>query len=1191
MTTLCPWKNLNGNQGFHMKTNKVLITDAVRTVRKTAPRFISIIAIVALGISFFAGMNATAPDMLDTMEEYMLSSNAMDVQIISTAGLTDEEIRVLGSITGVEAIKGEKYFDGTVRANGETVSDIDGSEMTIRLLSLDTQAAINNENGYSDPSYMNRPELIEGSWPTSPNQCVVDRSSLSTPDEFEIGTVLSVSSDRADVTKSLQNTEFTIVGIIRTPLYISYERGNTNVGTGKLGTFCYVPEENFLSEYYTSASIRLEGSADFEPYSEEYDEFVKTYTDYISSIAAELLAPRVASLRAEYTVKVADAEAEYAQTKTQVEQSIAAGEEQVALILDMAENGDENLIRYKEEYNTKAAEAEKILEESKLEHSTQYSVWEEKMQQYNEAKAKVEQYSNAEAELANAQTEWKVASLQVNTLLSTVDQLENLLVTTRSALDQFNATQDDGTQGMIDRLTQSGLVGPEVDQIINTINSLTAVGTAEEMAAYMEPQLQTLEVKLAASKEDLLQSKAVLAEKEAELKEAERLVAELKEVESVLADTKAQLDAAEKELTGAGYDIQFGELEVLTQLSSLQNQIAIYETSVAAAKEKAPTIEEDFQKAKNEAYDKLELARNQLDQAQQFLLGLDDAKWYVNSRDEALLGYKDYNTTAKRTAAISLIFPWFFFLVSALVCLNTMTRMVEEERTILGTFKALGMTDREIMSKYIVYALLASLIGSVAGSFLGFALFPFAVTTAYGILFDMPQVVLSYRIGYALPGMAAAIATTVLATYITCRKSLRVVPSTLMRSKAPKGGKRVFLERFPSLWSRLSFTWKVTFRNVFRNMKRFVMATMAVAGCTALLLAGFGLNDSIEKTLQNQFINEDCVWKYDMQVVLNGSYDTTVADCDAYTTVTSNPLINSALMTHMKVYDAASADGKDVLESYLLVPEASGEFGKYVNLKNRKTGQVHQLTDSGAIITEKLSSTLGVKEGEYLNLIIDENHSVKIPVASVVENYAFHYIYLSKNLYTSIFGSAPAYNYITANLAVENLSQEQKNTLAKELMNEYEISAVAYTSQIQNSFENIMDSISAIVLILIVSAALLAFIVLYNLSIINITERLKEIATIKVLGFDNGEVSSYIFRENVILTLIGIAEGLVCGVLLHKVVIFMAEVDIVMFGRGLTVKSFLYASLLAFAFSMFVSIVLHKKLKKVDMVESLKSIE
>ncbi len=1174
-----------------MKINKVLITDAVRTVQRTAPRFVSIIAIVALGISFFAGMNATAPDMLDTMRDYMVSSNTMDIQVISTAGITDSDISKIASINGVEAVSGEKYVDGIVKADGQTISDVDGSEMTVRVLSLDINDVVNLSKGIDDPSFMNRPELIEGNWPTASNQCVVDSSRLSTPEEFSIGTVLTISGDSTDITSSLANTQYTIVGIIRTPLYISYERGNTNVGTGKLGTFCYVPSENFLSGYYTSMSIKLQGSENYDPYSEAYESYVANYTGYISSIADEILRPRVESLKSEYTVKVTEAEAEYAETKTKVEQSIADGEEQVALILDMAENGDIKIQEYKTEYNKKAQEASDTIDSNKLEHSTQYAAWEEKMNKYNEAKATLEKYADAETQLANAQTEWNVASLQVNSMLSTVDYLENLVATTRSALDQFNSTQDNGVQGMLDRFTQSGLVGAEVDQIIGTINSLTAVGTAEEITAYMEPQLQTLEVKLTASREDLMQSRAVLAEKEAELREAEALVTKLKDVEAQLKTAEIELANAQKELESAGYDIQFGELEVLAQLSNMQNQIADYETNVLIAKQKAPTIEAEFEKAKNEAYDKLEMARNQLNAAQQFLLGLDNAKWYVNTRNEALMGYESYEQTASRTAAISLVFPWFFFLVSALVCLNTMTRMIEEDRTKLGTFKALGMTDSEIMTKYLVYALMASVIGSVAGSFLGFSLFPVAVTTAYQILFDMPEVVVSYRIGYALPGIAVAVGSTLLATYITCRKSLRVVPATLMRSKAPKSGKRVFLENIPFIWSRLSFTWKVTFRNVFRNLKRFVMATMAVAGCTALLLAGFGLNDSIDRTLENQFTKEDRVWSYDMQIVLNGSFDTTVTDCDAYNTVSSQALISSSLMNYMKVYDA-TADGKDeLMESYLLVPEKPSELGNYINLRERKTGQPQYLTDSGALITEKLSTKLGIKAGDQIVIVVDESKSIRIPVAGVVENYSFHYIYVSPALYRSLFGTNPSYNYITANFSVDNPTNEQKNELAQALMNEYEISAVAFTSQIQSSFENIMDSISAVVLILIISAALLAFIVLYNLSIINITERMKEIATIKVLGFDNLEVSSYIFRENIILTVIGILEGLVCGVLLHKVVIFMAEVDIIMFGRGLSVKSFIYAALLAFVFSSFVSIVLHKKLKKVDMVESLKSIE
>ncbi|MBQ8503007.1 MAG: FtsX-like permease family protein [Clostridia bacterium] len=1174
-----------------MKINKILITDAIRTIERTSPRFISIIAIVALGISFFAGMNATAPDMYDTMAQYMDTSNSMDIQIVSTAGITDNDIAVISSINGVEAAVGEKYVDGVVKVAGETVSDIDGSEMTIRAISLDINKVINCANGYDDPTYLNRPELVSGNWPTSSNQCLVDESFLSTPEEFKIGSVITIEGDGTDITGSLRNTQFTIVGIIRTPLYISYERGNTTVGTGKLGTFCYLPSENFLNAYYTSMSVKLQDSEKHDPYSEEYADLVKSYTDYIESISGELLSSRVDALKAEYTVKVADSEAEYASTKAQVELSLAEGEAQVAQILDMAENGDANLIKYKQEYNEKATEAANKIDSSKLEHSTQYAAWEDKRNKYNEAKAKVDEYAGAETQLANAQTEYNVASLQVETMLSTVSYLENLLATTRSAMDQFNNTQDSGVQGIVDRFAQSGLVGEEVDQIISTINGLTAVGTAEEMMAYMEPQLQTLEVRLASSKQELTQAKTVLAEKKVELEEAEKLVAKLKEVEATLSTAELELAEAEKELTNAGYDIQLGELEVLSQLSDMKNQITTYETNVIMAKEKAKTIEAEFQAAKNEANDRLEMARNQLDDAQQFLLGLDNARWYVQNRDDCLMGYEEYEQTAKRTAAISLVFPWFFFIVAALVCLNTMTRMIEEERTRLGTFKALGFTDSEIMFKYLVYAALASTIGSVAGSFMGFALFPVAVTTAYTILFDVPNVIISYQFGYAIPGILISIASTVLVTYYTCRKSLTVVPSTLMRSKAPKGGKRVFLEKIPFIWSRLSFTWKVTFRNVFRNMKRFIMATLGVAGCTALLLAGFGLNDSIDTTIQKQFLSDDRVWNYDMQIVLNGSYDTTIQECKALNIVNEKAAISTAMLNYMKVYDTTSDSSDDVLETYLLVPEDAAALGSYINLQNRKSGEIYTLTNNGAIITEKLADSLNIDVNDSITVIVDDGRTVQIPVAAITENYAFHYIYLSKDLYSMLFSANPRYNYIAANLAIDNMEQEKKNELAKELMSEYEISAVAYTSQIQNTFENIMDSVSAIVIIFIISAGLLAFIVLYNLSIINITERLKEIATIKVLGFDDGEVSSYIFRENIILTVIGIIEGLIAGIFIHRIVLYMAEVDILMFGRQISAMSFLYAAALAFAFSMFVSLVLHNKLKKVDMVESLKSVE
>lgn len=1174
-----------------MKINKILITDALRTIERSQARFLSIIAIVALGVSFFVGTNATAPDMRDTVEQYLADTNSMDIRIVSTAGLTDDDVAVISSINGVESAEGQKFVDGVVKINGETISDIDGSELVVRAISLDMNDVLAHASGTDDPTYMNRPQLIEGNWPAAANQCLVDASMLSTPEEFRIGSVLRIDGDGVDISSSLTNNEYTIVGIIRSPLFISYDRGSSTAGTGKLGAFFYVPSENFLTEYYSAMCIKLVGSENYDPFSREYESFVKRYTDYISQIAPEIISSRIEPLKLEYTAKVADAEREYAKAKTDIELQLANGRAQVDQILDMAKNGDAKLLEYKTLYNEKATEAANTIDASKLEHSTQYAAWEAKRNEYNEAVEKVNKYANAETQFETAKTEYNVANMQVNTLLTSVEYFEDLIATTRSAMDQFNSTQDNTVGSIINRFEQSGLVGAEVDKILDTFSSMTAVGTAEEMMAYMEPQLQSLEIKLATTKADLSAAKTQLAEKKVELDKAEQLVKELKELEPKLAAAKIELDEAEKKLTEAGYDIQFGELEVLSQLSDMKNQITAYETNLIMAKEKAPTIEAEYEKAKNEANTRLDQAKNQLEQAKDFLLGLDNARWYVHNRDDALTGYEEYEQMADRMAAISIIFPWFFFIVAALVCLNTMTRMIEEERTRIGTFKALGFTDAEIMTKYLIFAFLASVIGSVSGSFLGCALFPTIFSYAFDILFAMPELIISYRYIFAIPGIVISIVITVFATWYTCYSNLKVVPASLMRSKAPKAGKKVFLENFPFIWSRLGFTWKVTMRNVFRNMKRFVMATMGVAGCTALLLAAFGLDSSIDRTLQYQFINEDSVWQYDMQVVLNGSYDTTVSGGEVYELVRSSPEVSDAMFSYMTVYNSTKAGSDKLMESYIFVPQNEAEMNKYINLRDRGSGKPYTLDPSGAIITEKLADSLGIEPGEAIRIMINDDQAVDIPVTAVTENYALHYIYMSKDVYKAVFGSNPAYNYITANLSDPGIDGPAKTELAKKLMSEYEISAVAYTSQIESSFQNILDSISVIIVIIIICAGLLAFIVLYNLSIINITERIKEIATIKVLGFDDMEVSSYIFRENIILSVIGIAEGLLCGVFLHWVVLILAEVDIIMYGRGIPLSSYLYAAALAFVFSMTVNLVLHKKLQKVDMVESLKSIE
>lgn len=1170
--------------------NKVLLKNTIRTISRTSSRFFSLVLIVALGISFFAGMNAVAPDMLDTARAYYKSANAADISVVSTAGFSDEDIAVFQSIQGIESAQGQKFVDGVVSINGEKISDIDGSRLTVRAYALDITKAALATQGEDDRSFINRPQLVEGSWPTAANQCVVDQSALSTPDEFQIGSVLTVEGDGTDISSKLGCTEYTIVGIIRTPLYISYERGNTSIGTGKLGTFVYLPEENFNVDYYSAAYIKVLGSDQYDPYSDEYEAFIEPYITYISSISQERLAPRVSSLKVQYAQLIEESEADYISAKTSVDTQIAEAEAQVKQILEMAENGDETLAEYKRQYNEKAAQAEQAIDESKLEHSEQYALWEEKRTEYNKAKALVDKYSTAETDFKNASTEYNIANFQVTTLLQTVDYLENLIVTTRGALDQLDSTQNTSASDIINRFEQSGLVGQEVDQIIANVKSFTAVGTAEEIAAYMEPQLVSLEEQLAATKLDLSKAQTELADKKAALDAAQVLVEKLNSVSAQLGSAETELAEAERALTDAGYDIQLGELEVLSQLSDLKNQITNYQTNLQLAKEKAGTAQAEFEQSRQAAYEKLEKAKHSLDEAKYFYIGLDRAQWYVNGRSDALYGFEEYGQVADRTSALSIVFPWFFFIVAALVCLNTMTRMVDDERTQLGTLKALGFHNSEIIAKYVIYAFVASAVGAFAGSFLGFAVFPSVLGTCFGILFDMPSIVIRYRFGYAAIGITVSIGVTVLATFLSAKKSLETHPSTLMKPKAPKGGKRIFLERFPRLWSRLSFTSKVTCRNVLRNKKRFIMAVIGVLGCTSLLVAGFGLDHSIDTTLEKQFTNEDSIWCYDMQTVLNGSYDTTITDCDALTVMRERPEIESAMLEYMKVYNTASEKSDELMETYILVPEDADSMSRYIRIRDCKTGQALTLPESGCIITEKLSEKLNIGAGDTITVNLDDGGSITVPVMGVSENYAFHYMYMSKTAYKASFSTNPKYNYITANFKTD-LDAQQKSDLAKELMSEYEINAVSYSDEIQSMFETSLDSIGYIVIVLVVSAGLLCVIVLYNLSVMNINERIKEIATIKVLGFDNMEVSQYIFRENFLLSIIGTFIGLFTGIAVHRLVTLVGEVDVFMYGKGIGLMSFVYATVLSLGFSLIVNVILNRTLKNVDMVQSLKSNE
>lgn len=1166
----------------------MILKETRRSISKSMARFISIIAIVALGISFFAGIKATAPDMKETAEIYYNTNNLMDLRIISPVGLTYNDITALEEIKGIEKVMPSKFVDGVLKADGQSIGDIDGSEMTCRAMSIDFDKAIDfEENSNASSDYINRISLIEGEWPKSPNECVVDGSKLSAPKQFKIGQTISLEGDGTNINNKLKYTEFKITGIIRTPLYVSFERGNTNIGSGKLGTFIYVSEGVFNFDYYTEAFITVAGADNYKPYTKEYKDFVSPIVKEIKNIEKERLPLRVEQLRAETTPKVRNGEEELANKEAEFTKKVNSAEKKLDELKDLAKNGQKRINQKKDEFNATLTDAQREIYSNSSKHNSKFSEWRKKQDKLNASKLELVKYEAAKDEYNRASIKLDNAKSQIYASQKSIETLEELIVNTRSAIDYFQEHQNQSKEEIKEWLEQSGLPSDQIEKLIEALNRFTAIGTAEEMIAYLEPMLDDYVIQLEKSKNELAVAQQEYEKGKSQLAAAEKLLKKYENAKSDVTKAEIELQEAERKLNSAGMGIELGQLELSLSQQQLKSQIELAETQLAAAQVKVQTADEDFANEKAAAETELANARMDLKEAQNLLQSLDSAKWMIQDRDD-LPGYTGYGQTADRMSAFAKVFPIFFFLVAALVCLTTMTRMVEEERTQMGTLKALGYSNKSIISKYLIYSLSASLIGSVIGLLLGFYIFPKAIFAAYGIMYDLPPCVIRFKWSYAIIGMIVAILSTGLASYFACIKELKEQPSKLMRPKPPKQGKRIFLEKIDFIWSKMNFTQKVTARNLFRNKKRFFTTLIGVAGCTALLLTGFGLGDSISAIMDKQF-GENGICNYDVQIVLGKNSADTDAQNKAMEEIKQRPEIKQAMKTHMDVIDGTSSRTENILEINLVVPENPAELPEFIKLQNRKSKEKVSLDNNGVIISEKLANKTDTKIGDEITLKANDK-DYNVTVTGIVENYTFHYVYMPSELYRNIFGEEPSFDYVTAILN-DNISTAQKDSLASDLMKVDGIDAVAYTTQIIDTFSNILNSLNLVVAIFIIAAGALAFVVLYNLSNINLNERIREVATIKVLGFRDKEVSQYIVRENIILTILGTLLGLILGIFLHSYVVSVAEVDIVMFGRSIEPLSFVFAAILSLVFSAVVNLIMHKKLKKVNMVDSLKAVE
>ncbi len=716
-------------------------------------------------------------------------------------------------------------------------------------------------------------------------------------------------------------------------------------------------------------------------------------------------------------------------------------------------------------------------------------------------------------------------------------------------------------------------------------------------------EINTSKIKLESSKEELKEQKAKLvaakssAEEEYQTQLMQLPYAGLSEAE--LEAAKAKLEAAyqggQEEFRKADSRISDGEAEIITAEAKIKDgekEIAKAEAKIANGEAQIRNGEKEIAEAKKKIADgeeeltegelKIKDAKEEIADGEAELAKLEVPKWYVLDRS-SIEAYVEFEQNADRIGAIGEVFPAIFFLVAALISLTTMTRMVEEERILIGTLKALGYSKLSIAMKYILYALLATLGGSLIGAMIGLKVLPTVIITAYKIMYsNIPKVITPFNTYYAGMATILAVLCVELATFFSCYKELHAKPANLMRPQAPKAGKRVFVERLPILWKRLNFTWKATIRNLMRYKKRFFMTVFGIGGCMALLLVGFGLKDSIFVIYTRQF---DEIMIYDASVSVNGeAEEDEVNDLEA--AIENNERIANSLGVDTGSVEISFEGVSKTLTMY--IPEDVTAFEQYIVLRERVGHKKLVLEDNGILLTEQIAKKLGVKAGDTISLTKDEE-DVQVVVTGITENYLTHYVYMTPNLYKQLFGEEPEYNEYF--MLMPGVDQKGELAVGNTLLEHPAASGVFYTSYYQDLLSNVLVSLNIVVWVLIISAGALAFVVLYNLNNININERRRELATLKVLGFYNKETAAYVYRENIVLTIIGAMFGTIFGIFLHRYVITTVEIDLVMFGRNIDPSSFVYSILLTLLFSALVNFVMYFKLKKIDMVESLKSIE
>lgn len=1156
----------------------------LREIKQSLGRYLAILAIVALGVGFFAGLKATTPAMLKTAQVYLDEKQFYDFRLICTLGFGDAEVEEIALREDVRSVQGAYSFDILCQNTS------DGNAQVMK--------------GHSITQGVNELEVIAGRLPQNANECVVDTRMFS---EKYIGKKIKFSSlNEEEDLENFAYTEYKIVGIVNSPIYVQFERGTTSLGSGTISGYFYLLPEGFATEAYTEVYVKL--NQDFELYSDEYEAYMEQkeaeWEPYLESIGAL----RYDNVILEANEKLTDARKELADGKAEGEQEladarkelddaaaeIADGKQQIEDAKVELADGLLELAEAEKELDDAEAEIarnEKLLADKEKEIEDGEVTWQENWDALQESFVEIEKNEDT---LASSEAQLKAGEQQLAEKEAELIAGEEQLAIMEAALPGLIADIEEHEARLeeLEALEAIGLLPEEMVGVLE--DTRTILGTLKNALTTAQAEIETNRVTLEEGKKQIEAAKKQLADGRAQLESGKKQLADgriqaedgekqLNDAWTTMLDGKKQIREGKLELVKARQEVEAGRKELedaRKELEDGQVELAEKEQELLDGEQEYLDGLAEYEEGLAEFEAEIADAEAEIAQAEEDLKDLEEPKQYLLGRDTNV-GYVCFESDSNIVNRISDVFPVFFFLVAALVCMTTMSRMIEEQRTQIGTLKALGYSRHTIMGKYMFYSGSAAVTGCLGGFLIGIYLFPYVIWVCYGMMYNMGRFYFVFDWKMAVFSLVVSLLCSVGVTWYSCRKELNEVAAQLMRPKTPQAGKRILLERITFVWKRLKFLQKVSIRNVFRYKKRFLMMVLGVSGCTALVLAAFGINDSVSEVVTHQYKE---ITINDMSVTLKDGWN---EDSAKQVDKVLNGLSEGYTVVMETSVDLQTEKG--VKSVYLVVPSQPEEIGEYIDFHTLKKEALAYPQKGEALITHRLADDYGYQVGDVIEVQDEDFNTITVTISGIMQNFVYNYVYIHPDTYVEQMGKSADYKMLYVNLA--DIPTVDNHQVAADLMKQDCVTAVSVNADTMERFESMMASIDYIVILVILCAAALAFIVIYNLTNINITERVREIATIKVLGFYKNETASYVFRENIMLTVVGALVGLGLGKVLHIFIMQCLKVDLVTFDVRIEPISYLYSVMLTFLFALCVNAMMTGKLEKISMTESLKSVD